>query len=173
MLPQCDRKLGQLDEFTCIYVSEHVGAVTVGSKLHRLILWTFTYEAYSARPRHAVCLGISSRRPVSADQKGVYSRVRDILLCQRVRQRKDACNPTTAFRRSFRLALQETMDSQSSPVRINFELWVRQLEQVSEHFARMGANFLRRLLNPVASRRMTADVALRNPFLTLAFPELN
>jgi hypothetical protein len=67
---------------------------------------------------------------------------------------------------------QEDM-SESRPVHATFKDSVEQLAGASEDYKREAVNFLRSLLHPNPAMRMTADGALRHPFLTKTFSDVD
>lgn len=61
---------------------------------------------------------------------------------------------------------------QSCRLHATFQERVELLGAASEEYKRAGTDFLRGLLHPNPSNRLTAQAAVRHPFLTGAFPEV-
>jgi serine/threonine protein kinase len=60
----------------------------------------------------------------------------------------------------------------ASTIQATFDQRVGQLAEASENYHREGVSFVRGLLDPNPSTRMTAEEALAHPFLTGSFPEV-
>jgi hypothetical protein len=67
---------------------------------------------------------------------------------------------------------QQEDNTESSPVHATFNQSVEQMAGASQGYQREGIAFLRALLQPDPTKRMTAKEALCHPFLTGSFPEV-
>jgi hypothetical protein len=75
------------------------------------------------------------------------------------------------FQRGISMCSQEEYPK-ASTIQATFDQRVGQLAEASENYHREGVSFVRGLLDPNPSTRMTAEGALAHPFLTGSFPEV-